>query len=857
MSILWAPNEKYDASKPQSWRNMPYKRLYQNLTPEELAELLQDAKRLRWQVLNLSRCGLSALPDTLGELEDLRNLNIGNGIVSIYGDENAFTKLPDCVTRLTSLQSLDLSGTEISALPDSMGNLTSLKSLNLSGTPISALPDCVTRLTSLQSLSLSGTPISALPDSMGNLTSLQSLDLSLTEISALPDCVTRLTSLQSLSLSRTEISAWPDSMENLKNLKSLNLSGCHLREIPYSVVALGLPFVIDDWLADNCVNLTGVTLDEGDLQLFEQGRDVIEAHYRGKTQILKECKVIFLGDGAAGKSSLIERMVNGNFEEHSLPTDGVNMTKWRMEIKGEPFTLRVLDFGGQEIMHSMHRCFLTGHTVYVIVCESRNDVEIDGVAARWLETVRSFAPDCPVILALNKADLNQNVSVNETDLRKRNAQLRHVLKTSAKEAPEHTLYGVNRLQAAIQELIPECVNEYPFNVDMLGVKQKLENLQEEKKDYISSDEYRKICADNHIADAKLQYGLLGYFRDLGVAYFYESGDLDHNLESVRVLNPEWLTNGIYRLILRTKESGFLTIKEIEKTLRATYPGDIHREISYTPLETEFVLHVMRNFQISHYIGNGTEMLPLKLPKTPPEIVETFPRREALHLRWEGDYLPNNLIHRLLIQKFDELDIERVWRTGGWFRQEGGECEALAEMNEKGFDLYVHGGRDCREYLNTFRHKIQRILFDMNLKPSEKICRIAENGVEGRLSYRDVVRMYHDGKGNAEILIPGTGTYVTPIELLRETYINWKQEAEPPPVQSRPKEEKAKETSKEEPGEKPLETEKIRAEIEQLYSETLKNHLWAIFFFFVLILILIFAAAGKLDKVWELLPALSG
>ena len=533
------------------------------------------------------------------------------------------------------------------------------------------------------------------------------------------------------------------------------------------------------------------------------------------------------------------------------------MTKWRMEIKGEPFTLRVLDFGGQEIMHSMHRCFLTGHTVYVIVCESRNDVEIDGVAARWLETVRSFAPDCPVILALNKADLNQNVSVNETGLRKRNAQLRHVLKTSAKEAPEHTLYGVNRLKAAIQELIPECVNEYPFNVDMLGVKQKLENLKEEKKDYISSDEYRKICADNHIADAKLQYGLLGYFRDLGVIYFYESGDLDHNLESVRVLNPEWLTNGIYRLILRTKESGFLTIKEIEKTLRATYPGDIHREISYTPLETEFVLHVMRNFQISHYIGNGTEMLPLKLPKTPPEIVETFPRREALHLRWEGDYLPNNLIHRLLIQKFDELDTKRVWRTGGWFRQEGGECEALAEMDEKGFDLYVHGGRDCREYLNTFRHKIQRILFDMNLKPSEKICRIAENGAEGRLPYRDVVRMYHDGKGNAEILIPGTGTYVTPIELLRETYINWKQEAEPPPVQSRPKEEKAKETSKEEPGEKPLETEKTRAEIEQLYSETLKNHLWAIFFFFVLILILIFAAAGKLDKVWELLPALSG
>lgn len=130
MSKLWAPNPEYDESKPQSLCNMPYKRLYKRLTPDELSELLRDAEERQWKALDLSR------------------------------------------------------------------------------TKISALPDSITRLTSLQSLYLRDTPISALPDSVGNLTSLQ----------------------------------------------ALNLRGCHLKAIPYSLVTLGLPFVIDDTFAGNCIN---------------------------------------------------------------------------------------------------------------------------------------------------------------------------------------------------------------------------------------------------------------------------------------------------------------------------------------------------------------------------------------------------------------------------------------------------------------------------------------------------------------------------------------------------------------------------------------------------------------------------
>ena len=870
MSKLWEPNPAYDESEPQSLDNMPDElSLYYNSTQGKLAELLRDARQFQWEVLDLRNTGIIKLPG-IGYLTNLKSLNLRGtkiseltssigclinlqsldlsatqiseselpqsigkltNLQSLNLSDTKISELPQSVSELTSLQSLDLSGTKISELPQSVSKLTSLQSLDLSGTKISELPQSVSKLTSLQSLNLSNTQISELPQFFDKLTNLQSLNLSGTQINELPQSVSELTSLQSLNLSSTKISEVPDSIRNLTNLQSLNLSYCYLKAIPYSIVALGLPFVINRYYRSNnndnkCVDLSGVTLDEGNLQLFAQSRDVIEAAYRKQTQI-RECKVIFLGDGGAGKTALIERITKGTFTPGTLPTDGIEVTKWFMSVEmkkwetkvnNKPFTLRFLDFGGQEIMHSAHRCFLTAHTVYVVVCDSRDDPNIDATAVRWLESVKAFAPGCPVILALNKVDLNANVSVNQRDLEKRNQNLKCVLKTSAHDEPD-SRYGVNHLRDAIRDEIPGAINDYKVNADMLSVKRALEDMED---DYISSERYREICAEHHITDETLQYGLLGFFRDLGVVYYYESNALDTPLESVRVLNPEWLTNGIYRLILRTPESGFLRHKEIKKTLRAAHAGDIHREITYTPKETEYILHVMRYFEISHDMGDGVEMIPMKMPKMPPASMDEFQRKDALHLRWEGAYLPNNLIHRLLIRKFLELDTECVWRTGGRFRQKVGGCEALAEMNEKALDVYINGERDCRLYLETFCDVIRNILDGLNLKTEEIIC-YTVNGREGRVSYQAALSHLYNNK--PEIHLANIDAYVSPVLLLKEIYVDvdrelarYRQEWEREFRDTRTVTDKPSEKA-----ENPLDNEKTRAEIEQLKAEAKKNN----------------------------------
>lgn len=562
-----------------------------------------------------------------------------------------------------------------------------------------------------------------------------------------------------------------------KKIIPILLDGCSVRDLPVDIAS-----IIDNL---NCIRVDRVENIPDIVRQLNQDRslrvarsmnyrqqgnesfswpefETPETEQENKSQA-QECKVIFLGDGEAGKSSLIDRIIYDRFNPGFLPTDGIKMSKWETELDGSPFVLRFLDFGGQEILHSMHRCFLTAHTIYVVICESRNDTEIDSIAARWLETVKTYAPDCPVILALNKADLNNKVSVNEKYLRTVNPRLASVLRTSAAVGRKEK-YGVRALLDAIWQEIPDCINRYEADADMMGVKRELEDMTE---DYIDAETYKSICERHGIRDGAVQRSLLNWFKDLGVAYYYEPEKLDTLVSSVRVLNPAWLTNGIYRLILRTPDTGFLAHQEIKEALRATHPKDVLPDVVYEPDETEYILHVMEMFELSIEMENSVEMIPAKMSKTPPDRADQFPKENALHLQWKGNYLPNNLIHRLMIRKFPELDKQCVWRMGGRFEKADTQCIALAEMNDQSLDVYVTGEKNRRKYyMESFRDEIRMIMAGMGIKAEEMICyRI--DGKEGHIPYDAAMDALEQGK--KEIPLYDIKVYISPKKLINDIF----------------------------------------------------------------------------------------
>lgn len=81
---------------------------------------------------------------------------------------------------------------------------------------------------------------------------------------------------------------------------------------------------------------------------------------RGGARPLNEAKLILLGRGGVGKTSLVNRLVHQRFDSGEERTEGIEVTSWPITLPGdEQVRLNVWDFGGQEIMHATHQFFLT------------------------------------------------------------------------------------------------------------------------------------------------------------------------------------------------------------------------------------------------------------------------------------------------------------------------------------------------------------------------------------------------------------------------------------------------------------------------------------------------------------------
>ncbi len=174
--------------------------------------------------LFLPHCvALTALPDTIGELNSLTNLDLSAC--------NKLVALPDSIGGLKALTVLDLAECMITTLPDTIGGLTALKNLYLNKSPITALPDAIGDLKALTLLALVGcSSLAELPDAIGGLTALEELHLPGCEsLTSLPNSIGELKALTVLDLEVCEsLTSLPDTIGGLTALKELDLKGCKI-----------------------------------------------------------------------------------------------------------------------------------------------------------------------------------------------------------------------------------------------------------------------------------------------------------------------------------------------------------------------------------------------------------------------------------------------------------------------------------------------------------------------------------------------------------------------------------------------------------------------------------------------------
>jgi internalin A len=165
-------------------------------TPERIAEeRIQQALQSQTTELDLSRLGLTVLPQSIAQLKKLQVLR---------AVRNQLTVLPESLIQLKELRGLYIWRNRLTELPDDIGELGQLDKLDVSKNCLGALPESIRRLSQLRGLYAQNNELREVPEGIGQLRQLQWLYLSENKLKALPGTLRQLHSLREIYLHGNE-----------------------------------------------------------------------------------------------------------------------------------------------------------------------------------------------------------------------------------------------------------------------------------------------------------------------------------------------------------------------------------------------------------------------------------------------------------------------------------------------------------------------------------------------------------------------------------------------------------------------------------------------------------------------------
>jgi small GTP-binding protein len=133
-----------------------------------------------------------------------------------------------------------------------------------------------------------------------------------------------------------------------------------------------------------------------------------------------KAKVCLVGDVAVGKTSLIRRFVQEEFDDRYIATVGTKVTKKTVNVdwRGTPATLDMMvwDIMGEKGFRALLRdAYFEGSHGVIAVCDlTRKDTFYD--LNNWVQMIRKQVGNVPVVFLGNKMDLKERRVVSEEEL---------------------------------------------------------------------------------------------------------------------------------------------------------------------------------------------------------------------------------------------------------------------------------------------------------------------------------------------------------------------------------------------------------------------------------------------------------
>ncbi len=119
-------------------------------------------------------------------------------------------------------------------------------------------------------------------------------------------------------------------------------------------------------------------------------------------------KVVVVGDGAVGKTTLIRRYCEGKFHASRVATIGVDFYTQRVKLPGGTVKLSIWDMAGQDRFGIVRTGFYRGSLAAALVYDV-TAMDSLGNLKRWRDEVLGAAPGQSLLVVGNKVDLARTV----------------------------------------------------------------------------------------------------------------------------------------------------------------------------------------------------------------------------------------------------------------------------------------------------------------------------------------------------------------------------------------------------------------------------------------------------------------
>ena len=201
-------------------------------------------------------------------------------------------------------------------------------------------------------------------------------------------------------------------------------------------------------------------------------------------------KIIFVGDAGVGKTTIINRINDNEFQSAYDATIGVDFWPKKINFRGNEITLQIWDTAGQERYRGLIPSYVRNSSIVFIVFDITNRKTFESIP-KWIELIKSIEKNNILVLIGNKEDLKEKREVEKKegeDLAKKNEiayyelsakkdnnnDIKKIFFNTVIELPTFSGYIDNKEK---EGLIDELIQENKENKkDYLNINVKKENM---------------------------------------------------------------------------------------------------------------------------------------------------------------------------------------------------------------------------------------------------------------------------------------------------------------------------------------------------------------------------------------------